>query len=914
MKKIFTLFAFCYFLVSQSNAQFKAGNLVVLKVNGTTSAAQSITLLEFQPDGTRVDSVVISSSGTNKLTVSGSATSEGALTLSNDGRFLTFVGYDANAGTASVANTNSATVARVIGRIDNAKNVDLSTKLNAFSTNNIRSAVTNDGSGFWISGATGGILYATIGSTGTSFTTVASTPANTRVLNIFNNQLYVSAGTGTNQSVATVGTGLPTGTGNTITQLPGLPTSGTNASYAYAFFDLSNSVAGNDVLYVADQSTGANGGIRKYSLVSGTWVLNGTINTASPLGVTGLAATLNNQGQVVLFTTSGTATDNRVVTFTDNTGYNGTPSGNLLPLSNNLNAGFGSIYRGVAFAPTLGDLTLSSSNNISGNYRTIITEANVTATLTADVNLFKNFVAMPGSAIEVGANTLTVSNYGKVILQSDATGTARIGTVNAGGSVSGFLTQELFIPAKSARKWSLVSSPVSQILSDSWQQQVHITGAGTGGTACPTLTAHSNGFDATVTNTPSLYTYDASLASGSRWVVATNTNATATQPGAGYRIFIRGNRNVGGCALLDGSTSGTTAVTLSSTGIISNTAKNLGSFSLTYNNNLSNNWILVGNPYPSQISFSAFRTTNSAAINNTYAIYVPESPSGVYSYWDGSSFTGGTGYNNATGNVIANGTAFFVQAVNNTNLTLSFEESHKTSSAANTYVRTNAAAKQIKVHYTDANDKQIDEVAIKYGKESFDIVSMNSGSNYITTVKNNQYLVVNAKKENDLEQEHEIALNVVSTVNGNYKLGFTVTEELAANNEVYLKDNYTHTLTNIKELKNGYVFTTDNNITATKGTGRFSVVVKPNSNANMLTENTVKVYPNPVMNELQVETKAQSSIVAIKIINIEGKVVMQQKVNTALVKVNVANLQSGIYTVELTSDNAEVSTQKFVKQ
>lgn len=914
MNKFFTLFAFCYFLVLQSNAQFKAGNLVVLKVNGTTNAAQSITLLEFQPDGTRVDSVVISSSGTDKLTVSGSATSEGALTLSNDGRFLTFVGYDANAGTASVASTASGTVARVIGRIDNAKNVDLSTKLNAFSGNNVRSAVTNDGSGFWISGGNSGILYATIGSTGTSFTTVASTPANTRVLNIFNNQLYVSAGTGSNQSVATVGTGLPTGTGNTVTQLPGLPTSGTNASYAYAFFDLSTSVAGNDVLYVADQSSGTNGGIRKYSLVSGTWVLNGTINTASPLGVTGLAATLNNQGQVVLFTTSGTATDNRVVTYTDNSGYNGTPSGNLLPLSNNLNAGFGSIYRGVAFAPTLGDLTLSSSNNISGNYRTITTEANVTATLTANVNLFKNLVAMPGSAVEVGANTLTVSNYGKVILQSDATGTARIGTINSGGSVNGLLTQELFIPAKSARKWSLVTSPVSQTLSDGWQQQVHITGAGTGGSACPTLTTHSNGFDATITNSPSLFTYNASLASGSRWVVAANTNATATQSGTGYRMLIRGNRNIAGCALLDGSTSGTSAVTLSSTGTISNAAKNQGSFSITYDNNLANNWILVGNPYPSQISFSAFRTTNSAAINNTYAIYVPESPSGVYSYWDGISFTGGTGYNNATGNVIANGTAFFVQAIDNTNVTLNFEEAHKTSASANAYVRTNAAAKQIKVHYTDANDKQMDEVAIKYGKESFDIVSMNSGSNYITTVKNNQYLVVNAKKENDLEQEHEIALNVVSTVNGNYKLGFTVTEELAANNEVYLKDNYTHTLTNIKELKNGYVFTTDNNITATKGTGRFSVVVKPNSFSNILADNTVKLYPNPVINELQVETKAQSSIVAVKIINIEGKVVMQQKVNTTLLKLNVANLQSGIYTLELISDNAEVSTQKFVKQ
>ena len=52
------------------------------------------------------------------LTMSGTATSEGTLALSTDRRYVTLAGFNAAPGVASIANTASMTVNRVVGRID----------------------------------------------------------------------------------------------------------------------------------------------------------------------------------------------------------------------------------------------------------------------------------------------------------------------------------------------------------------------------------------------------------------------------------------------------------------------------------------------------------------------------------------------------------------------------------------------------------------------------------------------------------------------------------------------------------------------------------------------------------------------------------------------------------------------------
>jgi hypothetical protein len=90
---------------------FTAGDLAVLRIgDGTTAlsgAAAPVFVDEYTPTGSLIQSIALptepGADGTNaRLTDSGSASSDGGLTLSADGTHLALGGYDAPVGTAAV--------------------------------------------------------------------------------------------------------------------------------------------------------------------------------------------------------------------------------------------------------------------------------------------------------------------------------------------------------------------------------------------------------------------------------------------------------------------------------------------------------------------------------------------------------------------------------------------------------------------------------------------------------------------------------------------------------------------------------------------------------------------------------------------------------------------------------------------
>ncbi|HEY0003861.1 MAG TPA: DUF4214 domain-containing protein, partial [Pyrinomonadaceae bacterium] len=357
-------------------AAFTPGNLVVVRV-GTGSAAlgsgsTAVFLDEYTlAGGSAVQSIALptADSGSNQsLTVAGSSTADGGLNRSYDGRYLTLAGYDAAPGVAAIAGTG-ATTNRVVARVDSSGTIDTTTRISdAYSGANIRSAVTNDGTGFWTSGSNSGIRFVTLGSTGTS-TSVSTTVTNTRVVSIqpgYNSfptpQLYVSAASGTFQGVSTVGSGLPT-TAQTTTQLPGFPTATGPSSYAYIFFDLNAGVAGVDTLYVADDRTPVNGGgIQKWTYDGTTWTLAYTLNSGEATGMRGLTGTLSGTGVPVLWATTTEASQNRIVRVTD--------TGAASTFTTLATAATNTAFRGIAFAPTAAGGPTASDGNVSGRVMT----------------------------------------------------------------------------------------------------------------------------------------------------------------------------------------------------------------------------------------------------------------------------------------------------------------------------------------------------------------------------------------------------------------------------------------------------------------------------------------------------------------------------------------------------------------
>ncbi len=285
---------------------FSAGNLVVYRAGDGSAAlgnsAAAGFLVEYTPTGTLVQSIALptSASGSNRrVTISGSASSEGQLTRSSDGRYLAFVGYDAAPGTASVATSTSATVNRVIARVGADGAVDSTTVTTAFSANAIRAAATDDGSRFWLTGGTNGVQLAQYGvsTSALQLNTGAGASTNNRAVNIFNGQLYVSSASSSLRGVGAVGSGLPTTNGQATTLLAGTNVNTSSSAYDFA-------IVSSTLMYMADDSAVAGlGGLQRWELISGTWTRTQTWAPSNSGRIRQLVNTTTSTGENLLYVT-----------------------------------------------------------------------------------------------------------------------------------------------------------------------------------------------------------------------------------------------------------------------------------------------------------------------------------------------------------------------------------------------------------------------------------------------------------------------------------------------------------------------------------------------------------------------------------------------------------------------------------
>jgi MYXO-CTERM domain-containing protein len=359
-------------------AGFSAGSLVVERIGTGTaalsSAATQISILEVTTAGSLTQTIILPSGTSDPQTDSGSATSDGY--LNTYGGFVSLPGYNAALGTASVASLN----AKVNSLLDSTGSVAMRTLfpvggpsgttpgtpagVSPFSGNNYRSSIATSGSTFYGVGTasgtpnTGGVWYFD----GSAFTQVSSTAAtvsvtNLRTVEIYNNQLYFASSSGTFLGVSSLGTGLPTSG-------PELPTLQINAgagasTYGFVMFSTGSQGAGVlDLAYLADDRTGAGGGIQKYSYNGTAWsnswsLLVGASGTSTLqsgtgvgfAGIRGLAGTYDSILGATLYATTTESNNNRLISIFD-TGTT-TPSTYTTLQSSGSNFAF----RGVDFSP-----------------------------------------------------------------------------------------------------------------------------------------------------------------------------------------------------------------------------------------------------------------------------------------------------------------------------------------------------------------------------------------------------------------------------------------------------------------------------------------------------------------------------------------------------------------------------------
>jgi len=367
------------------------GNIVVSRISTTSTfvsnQAYQVNVDEYTTGGTLVQTLAMptTTSGANyRLTMTQSATSEGFLTRSTDGRYLTIAGYDAAIGTGSLPTTSS--IARVLGRVAANGAIDTRTGQAFGTATNPRSAVTFDGDKLWLAYATQGSYYFPLA--GGAGVQVNSSALNSRVANIFNNQLYVSIAA----NISAVGAGLPENSSG----VPTLGLTGVLSGYDFYF-------ANANTLYVADD--GASTGIRKFTYNGATWTARYTINS----GLTGsnatraLAGVWTSDTNVRLYTVHS---DNTVRWVDDNPTLTSNPNN---PFTTIATGNSTNTFRGVEFS---------------------IFPANTAPTLTVPANATINeFQSYSASA------TATDPDAGQTLTFSKVAGPAAL-TVSAGGAIA----------------------------------------------------------------------------------------------------------------------------------------------------------------------------------------------------------------------------------------------------------------------------------------------------------------------------------------------------------------------------------------------------------------------------------------------------------------------------------------------
>ena len=305
---------------------FTSGNVVVLQVgDGTITGGTAVPIKLQEYDASGGGALFSASLNSATMTNSQSATSEGSLSLSSNGYYLSLGCYNAPSGTASIASSTSIAVPRLAVSVDNSANISSISANNFYSGNNIRGAATDGCGAFWGSGAADGIDYfAATGST----TINSGAPTNTRVTAIFNGQLYCSTGSGT-AGIYSVGTGVPTTGGN----VPVAVITNGSSPYGFAFS------ADGHTCYIADD--GAGSGIQKWTYNTGmsSWGASPAYILTSGSSARGLTVDFSGANPVIYAVTGA----NTLIKIID--AGSGSTATVLATAATNYN------FRGVAFAP-----------------------------------------------------------------------------------------------------------------------------------------------------------------------------------------------------------------------------------------------------------------------------------------------------------------------------------------------------------------------------------------------------------------------------------------------------------------------------------------------------------------------------------------------------------------------------------
>ncbi|MCK6611888.1 MAG: T9SS type A sorting domain-containing protein [Bacteroidia bacterium] len=540
-------------------------------------------------------------------------------------------------------------------------------------------------------------------------------------------------------------------------------------------------------------------------------------------------------------------------------------------------------------------LGISGSTISTGTYRDMTITGNTSLSGTVSIT----------NKVEVVSGTLTTS--GNLVLKSDASGTASI--ANSAGAISGNITVERYIPGgASRRRTRLLASPVVGGTALQWRnngtnaagQGIQITGTG----------GASNGFDVTnnTNNPPSAWSYDPTLAAassnsnGADWVGFTS-GSMSLQNGKGYRVLVRGDR-------LNDLTTQSTTTSSTTIWVSGSYPGNSVTINTVRSSDFSNGWNLIGNPYPSPISWSA--VTKGADVDASYWVFDPSSNSYL-------SHNGSTGTAN---NVIGSGQAFFVRRNQGTTGSagdITIAEANKTTGTPIYMGKTSLENLEYIMTYDSNNsDRGIISFDESYsdGFDKMDAEKLSNPSINISSLDaDGNRLSINSLNRINTGETKSVKLDIRNSVQASYTLSFARLETIESC-DIFLRDKF---LNKFEQINPGFTYnftlSADSN---SFGSNRFELVFTKSTTGiekELNKSNSISLYPNPATNAIFLyNTKPDQEQFSYFVYDQNGKEVSTGTAywNAGLLELNIESLSSGVFFVKITNSNS-TQTIKFIK-
>ena len=206
-----------------------------------------------------------------------------------------------------------------------------------------------------------------------------------------------------------------------------------------------------------------------------------------------------------------------------------------------------------------------------------------------------------------------------------------------------------------------------------------------------------------------------------------------------------------------------------------------------------------------------------------------------------------------------------------------------------------------------------------YGQNCTITATANEGYDFINWTENNIPISTNPSYSFNVTGNHSFAANFELQT-----LEITATVEPAEGGTATGGGTYTYgdEVTITVETNEDWAFlnwTENGTVVSEEKTYTFIATASRDLVANLIytvgvgeqTGNNITLYPNPVNDKLTIE--AESALGTVEIYNLMGALVYSQKGCANKVEVNTSELQSGIYFIRMTNDNAS-ETRRFVKE